>query len=112
MKNESLHHVFSNVEKSSDKWALYLDIYESLFAPFRDRPISNLEIGVQNGGSTEVLVTYFPNATQIVGCDMDAKSGELVFSDPRMSMVVGDASTAEAAARKAPTGASLKVGMT
>jgi SAM-dependent methyltransferase len=99
MKNESLHYIFSNVEKSSDKWALYLDVYEDLFAPFRDRPISILEIGVQNGGFTEVLAAYFPNATQIVGCDIDPKSGELVFSDRRISVVVGDASGAEAAAR-------------
>ncbi|AVA25736.1 class I SAM-dependent methyltransferase [Rhizobium sp. NXC24] len=99
MKHASLQHFFSNVEKSSDKWALYLETYESLFASFRDRPISILEIGIQNGGFTETLAAYFPNATRIVGCDIDEKCGQLVFSDPRISVIVGDASNSETAAR-------------
>ena len=39
--------------KTSDKWASYLTYYDELFAPLRHKPISMLEIGVQNGGSQE-----------------------------------------------------------
>ena len=92
MSRPWLTDIFSGLEKSSDKWALYLRVYESLFAPFRDRALSILEIGVQNGGFTEVLAAYFSNAECIVGCDIDEKCGLLEFSDPRISLVVGDAS--------------------
>ena len=80
MLQPSLHELLANVQKSSDKWALYLDVYEELFAPFRERPISILEMGIQNGGFIEVLAAYFPKAVKIVGCDIDEKCGSLVFS--------------------------------
>ncbi|ABE63540.1 hypothetical protein Nham_2762 [Nitrobacter hamburgensis X14] len=99
MIQTSLRELFSNIRKSSDKWELYLDVYEGLFAPFRGRPISILEIGIQNGGFTEVLAAYFPNAVKIVGCDIDEKCGSLVASDPRISVVIGDAIDAGTAGR-------------
>ena len=92
MSQPSLHELFSRVQKSSDKWALYLDLYEEWFATIRDRPVSILEIGIQNGGFTSVLAEYFRQAERIVGCDINEKCSELVFSDPRISVVIGDAS--------------------
>ena len=35
--------------KVSNKWTLYLHEYDRLFVPCRDRPITLLEFGVQNG---------------------------------------------------------------
>jgi SAM-dependent methyltransferase len=99
MTQPLLRELFANVRKSSDKWALYLDVYKDLFAPFRERPISILEIGIQNGGFTEVLAAYFGSAVKIVGCDIDEKCGSLVFSDPRISVVIGDATDAGTASR-------------
>jgi SAM-dependent methyltransferase len=99
MTQPLLHGLIANARKSSDKWALYLDIYDHLFAAFRERPISILEIGIQNGGFTEVLAAYFTNAVKIVGCDIDEKCGSLVFSDPRISVVIGDAADAGTASR-------------
>jgi hypothetical protein len=34
-----------------DKWSLYLNELDRLFAPYRSRPIWLLKIGAQNGGS-------------------------------------------------------------
>ena len=79
--------------KVSDKWSLYLDVYERLLAPFRDRPVAFAEIGFQNGGSLELWARYLPKATVLVGCDIDPKCGALAFEDPRISVVVGDANT-------------------
>ena len=45
--------------KISDKWNLYLDIYERIFCSLRNKPISLLEIGIQNGGSLEIWASYF-----------------------------------------------------
>lgn len=77
--------------KVSDKWALYLREYDRLFLPYRIRSISLLEIGIQNGGSLEIWSQFFANATKLVGCDINQACGDLVFSDPRISVVIGDA---------------------
>lgn len=81
--------------KVTDKWELYLREYERLFFPYREQSISMLEIGIQNGGSLEIWSQYFSNAKKIVGCDIDQSCRDLVFSDPRISVVVGDACAEE-----------------
>jgi hypothetical protein len=40
----------------------YLDLYEELFSPFKDEPISLLEIGVEKGNSLKMWFEYFPKA--------------------------------------------------
>ena len=77
--------------KASDKWNLYMEIYEELFARLRGRAIDLLEIGVQNGGSLELWGKYFECARNLVGCDIDARCAGLSFDDPRIRVVVGDA---------------------
>src|SRR5262245_6318262 len=81
--------------KSSDKWELYLGVYETLFAPLREKPITLLEIGVQNGGSLEIWGEYFRNATAIVGVDINPQCPSLRFEDKRISVVCGDAKHVE-----------------
>jgi hypothetical protein len=81
--------------KSSDKWESYLPVYERLFRSFRGEPIAVLEVGVQNGGSLEVLAKYFAAATQIIGCDIDPQCGNLKFEDPRISVITGDINSPE-----------------
>jgi len=53
------------------KWTHYFDIYEREFAPFRDRPVSFLEIGVFKGGSIPMWKGYFENAAQLTFIDID-----------------------------------------
>lgn len=77
--------------KVSDKWASYLSYYGNLLSRYRDRPVRILEIGIQNGGSLEIWSRFFPNALQIVGCDINERCHQLVYDDPRISVVVGDA---------------------
>lgn len=81
--------------KVSDKWELYLREYDRLFAPYRDKPISMLEIGIQNGGSLEIWSKYFEKAECYVGCDINEDCKLLEYADPRISVVVGDATTSE-----------------
>lgn len=91
--------------KSSDKWESYLRVYERLFAPYRKSRINVVEVGVQNGGSLEVLAKYFENAGRIIGCDKNEDCGELRYDDPRISVVVGEINSQEALAqiaREAP----------
>jgi O-antigen biosynthesis protein len=77
--------------KTFDKWSAYLDVYDKLFTPLQDAPISILEIGVMNGGSLEVWAKAFPNSKHIVGVDINPDCAKLVFDDSRITMVVGDA---------------------
>lgn len=81
--------------KVSDKWSLYLTEYDRLFLPYRNRPVRILEIGIQNGGSLEIWSKFFPQATRIIGCDIDTACARLTYDDPRISIVVGDATADE-----------------
>lgn len=82
--------------KLTDKWSLYLSEYNRLFAPYRERPIRLLEIGIQNGGSLEVWTKFFRRAQKLVGCDINPKCSSLHYDDPRVAVVVADANTDEA----------------
>lgn len=85
--------------KVSDKWSVYLDTYEGLFAHYAERPARVLEIGTQNGGSLEIMARFLPRAERIVGCDIDPLCEGLKYEDPRISVIVGDAVSDEVQAR-------------
>jgi SAM-dependent methyltransferase len=79
----------SHAGKISDKWSLYLDIYDRFFGPWQQRELTLVEVGVQNGGSLEIWSRYFARARKLVGCDIDPRCGELEYDDPRISVIVG-----------------------
>ena len=79
--------------KISDKWSIYLDIYDQLFQFIRFNNIQLLEIGIQNGGSLEIWGKYFNSASHLVGCDIDQLCANLNFDDPRISVIVENANT-------------------
>ena len=77
--------------KVSEKWALYLNDYDHILAPYRNQAISLLEIGVHNGGGLEIWSKYFPQAAHIIGCDSNKKCQTLHYDDARIQVVIGDA---------------------
>jgi hypothetical protein len=81
--------------KVSDKWDLYLDVYDQVlgFKHFGQNISTMLEIGIQNGGSLETWAELLPKAQKIIGCDIDPKCQDLIFEDPRISIIIGDANT-------------------
>lgn len=85
--------VLDNDGKVIDKWTGYLAVYDSLLKPYRKKPISLLEIGVNNGGSLEVYGRYFDKAKNIIGCDIDERCRQLDFADSRIKVVIGDANS-------------------
>lgn len=96
----------SHTGKVSDKWGLFLDVYDRLFASRRDRPVTLVEIGVQNGGSLEIWPRYFADGVSFIGCDIDPACAALVFDDPRVSVIVGNANSSaihQAIRAKAPS---------
>lgn len=60
------------------KWIDYLDLYDRYFAPFRGRPITFLEIGVDRGGSLEMWRRYFGPEATICGIDISPACAEVV----------------------------------
>lgn len=67
----------------SSKWGHYCYIYQELFARFLTggKPITLLEIGVQNGGSLELWARFLPEGSQIYGIDVAANCLNLKFAD-------------------------------
>lgn len=81
--------------KVVDKWSSYLNTYDTIFAPYKDKKVNILEIGIANGGSLDVWAEYFHNAKHIVGCDINPNCGSLKYDDERVSVVIGDANETE-----------------
>jgi len=79
--------------KISDKWSLYLEVWNEFLAPYREESIRLLEIGIQNGGSLEIWGKYFKNAEKLIGCDIDQNCLKLRYEDDRVKIVVADANS-------------------
>jgi len=96
MLTPSLKHLYQNhKDKVSDKWTSYIEKYEELFSPYRDKEISLLEIGVQSGGSLEIYAKYFQRAKALIGCDIDELCAGLEYENSCISIVIGDANSEE-----------------
>jgi tetratricopeptide (TPR) repeat protein len=73
----------------TDKTSLfndYLQAYEDIFSPFRDRAITLWEIGVAEGGSLKVWSEYFPKA-QILGIDNNPQCKQ--YESARVQVSIG-----------------------
>ena len=55
----------------TDKQPSFLAVYESLFAPLRERPVALLELGIHHGGSLLMWRDYFAQGS-IAGLDQFA----------------------------------------
>jgi hypothetical protein len=94
--NTSFRDIFSSHQgKYSDKWDSYLEVYDLVLTSLREKPITLLEIGVQNGGSLEIWDKYFPDAQKILGCDVNPKCSLLLYDNPKIKVIIGDAASAE-----------------
>ncbi|RRW68050.1 class I SAM-dependent methyltransferase [Pantoea dispersa] len=81
--------------KSSDKWNIYLDVYERILSGRRDKISNVLEIGVQNGGSLEIWSEYFPFAKNLIGCDINPECAKLKYNNPAVQIIIGNSSAPE-----------------
>lgn len=70
-----------------NKWTHYLELYDTYFARFRNRPIKMLEIGVFEGGSLELWRKYLGHNAQIYGIDIDPTCASKV--DPPNQVRIG-----------------------
>lgn len=95
--SNSLWNLYQNHKgKRSDKWELYLSVYNTLLDPVKDKIETLFEIGIQNGGSLEIWNQYFPEIKKVIGCDINPKCRNLHYDDSRITVLVEDANTPEA----------------
>lgn len=87
-----INYFLNNTGKSIHKWINYFPVYEKNFSSFKDKPITLLEIGVDNGGSLEMWKQYFHPESKIIGIDIlqDCKKHEQV--DKNIFVRIGDQS--------------------
>ena len=85
--------------QNSDKGTLhsYIDFYETEFAPYRNRPIRLLEVGVQGGISVLLWKNYFTQG-DITGVDIDfstlqSKVADEARNSSQIHLVKADAAT-------------------
>lgn len=70
------------------KWHHYFEVYHAAFAPFRGRPITMIEIGVQRGGSLRMWQEYFGPEARIYGMDIDPACAARAL--PGSKVFIGD----------------------
>jgi len=68
---ESIRDIFYSLDKLSDKWDPYFDVYEKHLSRFRGQAPKVLEIGVYKGGSLDMWSRYFGQGSKIIGIDID-----------------------------------------
>jgi hypothetical protein len=78
----------TNDKKPIHKWVHYFPIYERHFAPWKNRSLTFLEIGVQNGGSLQMWQRYFGPLAKIVGIDIDGRCTD--HQSPGIFVRIGD----------------------
>jgi hypothetical protein len=59
LKELNRRNIYSTDKESTHH---YLDVYDKLFAPFKDREINLLEVGIATGGSLKLWEDYFSKA--------------------------------------------------
>ena len=79
------------------KWLHYVDIYDKSLREFKNKvdsgqfssltPLKLLEIGVQDGGSLEVWSSYFGDAAQVFGIDIDQRCAK--YAIPGVEIRIG-----------------------
>jgi len=89
---ESLTTIFDkyNSDKNS-RFHNYCRQYENLVREYRESPISLLELGVFQGESVKIWREVFPNATQIVGADIDSSCTSFENPEKSIFIEIGDA---------------------
>jgi hypothetical protein len=70
MKSE-IEQLFEQCRRPSAKHDTYFAVYDEMFAPYKGRDITFVEIGISGGGSLEVWKKYFGKDSRIIGIDLN-----------------------------------------
>lgn len=82
--------IFKTLEKPSDKWSGYFDVYDRHLGRFMGTDVNLVEVGVQKGGSLELWTKYFGQGSKITGVDIDPACAGLTYPNWNVEVVIGD----------------------
>jgi len=89
---ESLDTIFSKYDTDKNSsFHNYTRQYESLLAPYRDKPIKYLEIGVFRGGSIKAMREVFASAECILGLDINNECKNYEDKSKNIFVEIGNA---------------------
>jgi hypothetical protein len=83
-----LKNIFDNLELQCDKVHHYFPIYEKWFSKYIGKSPKILEIGIDQGGSSEMWRKYFGEGTQIYGVDISERCKNL--ETDYLKVTIGD----------------------
>lgn len=69
--NPLLEYFVNNSNNSVHKWLQYFDVYHECLRGYREKEITLLEVGVQNGGGLQMWREYLGVNASIIGVDVD-----------------------------------------
>jgi cephalosporin hydroxylase len=87
-KNPLTDHFLANDGRLIRKWMHYFDIYHRHFQPYRNKPVTIVEFGVEHGGSLQMWKSYFGPQARIVGVDINPQCAHL--GESQIEIVIGD----------------------
>jgi len=76
--NSEIYQVFQRSSLPVSKYDTYFDAYEELFAKYKNKRITFVEIGILGGGSLEAWKKYFSPSSRIIGIDLNPALGEML----------------------------------
>lgn len=77
----------------SHKWRHYFAIYERYLEQFRNKPCTYLEVGVEHGGTLDIMKTYLGSQARLIGVDISPSCKEL--ESKGYEIFIGDQSNKE-----------------
>jgi cephalosporin hydroxylase len=86
--NDLERYFYNNAGRLIHKWKHYFEIYERHLAPYRDKQVIVVEIGVFKGGSLQMWKQYFGPKARIVGIDIDPKCA--ACAEEQIEILIGD----------------------
>lgn len=69
--SSEIHELFKQCRRPSAKHDTYFAVYDELFAPYKGKDVTFVEIGISGGGSLEVWRKYFGKGSRIIGIDLN-----------------------------------------
>jgi cephalosporin hydroxylase len=93
--NDLFKYFKENTGKTIDKWHHGFEVYEKHFASWRDKEVTILEIGVQNGGSLDMWKHYFGKNARVIGIDIDQRCEQFNSPEQNIFVKIGNQSNTE-----------------
>lgn len=106
----TINETFNTLVKTSHKWTRYFDVYQTYIDRIGYKPITMLEVGIQNGGSIELWAKVLHPASKIYAIDIDPNCAKLDYSYlnsggvcKNINIIIGDQADLNFWAAKLPT---------